>query len=149
MSFRFGGSWLGVKDFGKREFEAMKKPSERAVLKAALHYEKAVKKKLTGPRTGRVYVVDGIPYQASAPGEPPALREGNLRKSISHTLPKWEGVNVSCEVGSEAPQANILEYGGVAGRNHNVRILPRPYMAPTLLEEEDKLNSILAEATRP
>ena len=144
----FGGSWIGVKDFGKREFEAMRMPSERAVLKAALHYEAEMKKRLTGPRSGRVYIIRGITHQASAPGESPALFEGNLRKSITHTPPQWEGVNVFCEVGSDAPQANILEYGGVTGRNHNIRILPRPSWGPVLLEQEDKISTILAEATR-
>lgn len=146
---KIGGSWIGLKGMGEREFQAMKGPSEKAVLKATLLYEREVKKKLTGPRTGIVYVIDGKSHQASAPGEPPALFEGDLRKSISHTPPQWSGNNVFGEVGSTAAKAALLEYGGVTGKGHHTRILPRPYFGPTLLEQEDKINAILAEATRP
>lgn len=64
----------------------------------------------------------------SAPGEPPALVTGNLRRSITVTGPTkigpdtWKG-----EVGPTAVYGRVQELGGVTGRG----VLPaRPYMQP-------------------
>lgn len=165
------GYWTGVEGLASEELKRLRKPTEKAILKAQLWLEAAVKRKLIGPRTGRIYSLGGFKgrrgkarkirsrdargrfmargtYQASAPGEPPAARSGDFRKSITHGPVIWEGENATGEVGTAAPQARILEYGGMTGRGHVVRILPRPYMAPTFLEQQEKLDSILAEAVQ-
>ncbi len=133
------------------EITRIRTKMEHTVLKAALFYEGRVKELLSGPRSGRIYGVPGhphIPYQASAPGEPPASPLGDLRKSITHTLPAWEGQDVFSEVGTSLVYARILEFGGLTGRGHLTRILPRPYFAPSWLAAESEIEAILAEAVQ-
>ena len=138
--------WVGLDTIGAEEFAALRPPAEKAVLKAALHLERAIKKKLTGARTGRIYRSRGRTHQASAPGEPPALVTGQLRNSITHTMPVWHGDNVSAEVGTSLDKAARLEFGGVDSRG--VRILPRPYIGATMLEEQDTMETIMEESAK-
>lgn len=140
--------WVGADTVGKEEFEALRPGAEKAVFAAALYYEGAVKKTLTGSRSGRIYRIGrrGKVHQASAPGEPPASLTGKLRQSITHSDPQWEGDNVWVEVGSSLAYAAILEYGGVTWNGG--RILPRPYMESTFLREEQNIYKILEGATK-
>lgn len=138
---KFIGRWIGLEGFADEELKALRMPAERAVLKASLKFEKGIKKKLTGPRTGIMYGS----HQASAPGEPPALLSGALRQSITHTMPTWDENNkVSGDVGTSLIYGGILEWGGIAG--NGARILPRPYIEATWVEMQDELESILKEA---
>ncbi len=159
--------WKGIDGMGAAEMKKMRAPGERAVRKAVRHFVNEVKKTLQGKRTGRIYPLGfrGRTYQASSPGEPPASRHGHLRQSFTATEPVWRGDDVSAEAGSPLPQARRLEYGGtsVVPRDVNVqvepgvwrkvkagtivRILPRPYVEPTLQREWDRITEILAEAT--
>lgn len=141
---RFVTHWFGLDTLSAEEFAALRDPTERAILRATLYYEGRVKKKLTGPRTGRIYIIKGRPHQASAPGEPPASLTGKLRQSITHTDVQWDGDQAFAEVGSSAPQAARLEFGGVDSRG--VRILPRPYFSATWIEEEAAMQAILDKA---
>lgn len=140
------GQWIGVDGLTEEELRKLRPSAERTVLKAALHYESSIKAKLSGDRHGRIYVIGkrGRLHQASAPGEPPAVLFGKLRQSITHSRPEWEGDTVSVEVGTKIVYAAILEWGGVAGGGS--RILPRPYFAPTFLEQQDRMEAILEEA---
>ena len=149
--------WPGLSDIGEVEMKKMRQPAESAVLKALLLFERSVKLKLNADieRTGIVYGSDRNArgqfrhqHQASAPGEPPAPQSGDLRKSITHDGPTWDGDEVSGEVGTNIPYARILEFGGVTGRGHLTRILPRPYMAPTFIEQRTAIETILATAVR-
>jgi hypothetical protein len=142
------GQWIGITNLGINELNKLRVPAENAILRAMLHLENAVKRKLSGARSGRLYRVSktGRLHQASAPGEPPAVLFGKLRQSITHIGPTWEGFHVSGEVGTNLEYAARLEYGGVDSRG--VQILPRPYLAPTVLEEEDRLEQILTTAVR-
>lgn len=136
----FVGRWLGITGISDAELAALRAPAEKAVLKACLRFENGIKLALTGPRSGRMYG----DHQASAPGEPPATWHGDLRKSITHSMPEWGVDNkVSGTVGTAIIYAAILEYGGMAG--NGARILPRPYMEPTFLEMQDELEAILQE----
>lgn len=141
---RFVTHWFGLDTLSAEEFEALRVPTERAILRATLYYEGRVKKKLTGPRTGRIYIIDGRPHQASAPGEPPATLSGDLRKSIMHTDVQWDGDQAFAEVGTDRPYGRRLEFGGVDSRG--IRILPRPYFGATWIEEEAKMQAILDKA---
>lgn len=144
---RLAGSWIGIGGFMDREFEDSKVPAERALTKALLLTERAIKKKLTGRRTGRVYIIDGRRHVASAPGEPPATLYGDLRKSITHVGPFWERDILTGEVGSDLPKANMLEYGGIT--SNGARILPRPFLEPVMLEEEGRIDAALEGALEP
>jgi phage gpG-like protein len=143
---KFTTKWFGLDTLAKEEFEALIKPTERAIMKATLFYEGRVKKKLSGPRSGRIYIVNGRPHQASAPGEPPASMTGALRQSITHTDVIWEGFEAHAEVGSNKPYAARLEWGGVDDRG--IRILPRPYFSATWEEEEPHMQAILDSAVK-
>ena len=145
------GNWTGLEGLAEKELEKLKVSSELAVDRAGLHLESAVKRTLGpdgGPRTGRLYRVSrsGPLHVASAPGEPPAILFGELRRSINHSMPVWIGWVVQTEVGTNKVQARRLEWGGVDSRG--VRILPRPYFAPTILREEEALERILEEAVK-
>lgn len=137
------------------EIEAETIDDAKVLVKAgALHMEGAVKEKLSGSRSGRVYRVpltQSAVHVASAPGEPPAVLFGHLRNSIGHTEPEVRGNMVNSDIGpglgtgaraadaaDEDPRgyARIMELGGLAGRGHSVRILARPYMRPSFLEQE-------------
>lgn len=160
-----GGRWEGLEGLGEEELQRLRASSELAVDRAARHLEGAVKLTLGpagGPRTGRWYIVPrsayrGAPrgernrprtnpprHKASAPGEPPARLYGDLARSITHSAPRWEGWTISSEVGTAMLKARRLEYGGVDKRG--VRILPRPYFAPTVLREERAMEAILDKA---
>jgi phage gpG-like protein len=142
IRFILAEKWSGLDDLAEKELKAARLPAEKVVLKCLLLFEREVKKKLIGPRTGRMYGT----HQASAPGEPPALLDGDLRKSITHDGPTWSGDEISGEVGSSLEKAALLEFGGMTGRGHLTRILPRPYMGATFLEQFDRMQAILAEA---
>lgn len=136
--------WEGLDGMGENELQKLRRPAERAVVRAARHYTNAVKKTLTGKRSGRIYQNSrGRKHQASAPGEPPATMKGKLRQSIAMGDPVWDGWNVMVEVGSSMPYAARLEWGGVDSRG--VRILPRPYWEPTALQEMHAIERILEE----
>lgn len=142
------GKWEGLDGMGDAEMKKLRAPAERAVKRASMHFEGAVKKTLSGKRSGRIYSVGkrGRKHQASAPGEPPASLTGKLRQSITRSDPVWDGWSVSASIGSALPYARRLEFGGVDRRG--VRILPRPYFAPTSLREGPAIDKILEESVR-
>lgn len=146
MIVRLVTKWFGLEDLAKEELAALVKPAERAIMKATLYYEGKVKKKLTGKRSGRIYIINGRAHQASAPGEPPASLTGALRQSITHTDVIWTGETASAEVGTNKEYGARLEFGGVDSRG--VRILPRPYFSATWLEEEEHMQMILDQAVK-
>ena len=72
---------------------------------------------LKGQRSGRVYRKphSKATYTASAPGEPPARRTGNLRMhwngQVKSENSSGGGVAIIAELESQEPYAGILEYG--------------------------------------
>lgn len=72
-----------------------------------------------GPKTGRWYTYRGEPYQASAPGESPANRSGNLARSGGYLVRGYWDVMIY----EKAEYAAPLEYGTLDGR-----IKPRPHL---------------------
>lgn len=137
------GAWVGLDTLGPEELEKLRPKAELGVERAARYLVNAIKRLLTGPRTGRVYPVGrrGRVHQASAPGEPPATLTGKLRQSIAQSDPIWDGWSVTVDVGSALPYSRRLEWGGVDRRG--VRILPRPYFAPAALASEPEIERIL------
>ena len=140
------GEWEGLDGMGEDELRALKPKAEPLMWQAGIDFQRALKNILTGERTGRTYKISktGKLHVASAPGEPPAQLFGILRNSMGFSRPKWEGWMLQMEVGSglgigqdkrdeDALKAENyalrLEFGGIDSRG--VKILPRPYMAPT------------------
>lgn len=68
---------------------------------------------------------------SSAPGEPPDLVSGDLRRSVMVEGPyPTNGTQWAAEVGPTMEYSRIQELGGVAGRG---AVLPaRPYVEPSL-----------------
>lgn len=61
---------------------------------------------MTGPKSGRRYKVGGTTFQASAPGQAPAVRTGFLRTSI--TIGKVNDYEYLISIA--APYGKILEF---------------------------------------
>jgi hypothetical protein len=144
------------------EIEAETRSSAKVALQsAAFHLHGALMEKLSGQRTGKRYLVPGtsVTYQASAPGEPPAVARANLRKFISagnvFTEPlqrggpqvvqvQESGDELSVAIGpdiSQVPYARRLEFGGRDSKG--VYIAPRPYLRPTFAEQEQNIENII------
>lgn len=64
----------------------------------------------------------------AAPGEPPSLITGQLRRSV-RMIPKGPG---HVQVGATTVYARIQELGGWAGSGHASYLPPRPYLKPAL-----------------
>lgn len=93
---------------------------------------------LSGSRSGRTYKVPGTgrTYTASAPGEPPAQRLGELRGSIKTSV-GGEGRTVIGMVGTDKIQGKMLEFGT---RN----MAARPWLKVSFDKSLDKIKSILS-----
>ena len=111
---------------------------------AAIFLKGAIKEKLTGNRTGRVYRVPGTKtlYTASAPGEPPASRTGTLRNAITFRVNKAKmEAFVGPRLLGEDPKKQYpvwLEFG-------TKKMSPRPFMAPALEENKDTIVKIMKQ----
>lgn len=96
----------------------------------------AVKKILSGSKTGRIYKRGGVSHQASAPGEAPANDTGRLAQSARTELNKAE---ISGAAIFSTAYAAALEFGREDGS-----ILPRPYARPALEEEREGIEKAIA-----
>jgi len=101
------------------------------------------------PRTGREYLVPGTqtPYTASAPGEPPAIREGTYRNSWKETPAVEVGDTVVAAAYTDLRTEDgahligeILEFG--AGR-----IAPRPHVRPAIDAAVPKIRQLVEEVS--
>jgi len=95
-------------------------------------------KTLTGPRSGRTYTVPGTSrkYTASAPGEPPAQRLGELRQSVS-TLVIGRGDNLVGAVGTDKKYGPMLEYS-------TEKMAARPWLRPSFERAEAAIKAIFS-----
>jgi HK97 gp10 family phage protein len=120
---------------------AMRAATRQATAKALHLIEKRAKEKLT---TSSHAASEPTP---SAPGEPPSLVTGNLRRSIKVTGPTlitsstWMG-----QVGPTAVYGRIQELGGVTGRGGATTLPARPYMRPALEEVMPEITDLFRAA---
>lgn len=177
------GHWEGIEGLGMEALAELRPDAEHRVKQALILFQNELKITLTGARHGRPYelgehrvrFVSGSGQRAvevgftanrgkarrthiaSAPGEPPAVLYGNLRNSVGHSGPEWDGWTIGGEVGvglgvqatgdvSPESYAARLEFGGTDTRG--VRIEPRPYMEPTALRVEPMIDQLF-ERTGP
>tara|TARA_R100000654_G_C2671999_1_gene126207 strand:+ start:520 stop:996 length:477 start_codon:yes stop_codon:yes gene_type:complete len=109
---------------------------ETGLIKVSLSLQRRIKKKLDKPGSGRVYKYgkdNKGRHQASAPGEPPATRSGNLANSWTTARRRGpvrynKGIEIAlrpAKVGGAAKYAWWLEYG-------TKRMKPRPYIRPSV-----------------
>lgn len=92
----------------------------KAVLKGCLVVEREAKESIVGPSD-----------EVSAPGDPPKIKTGRLRASITHRI-GYEGEEVVGEVGTNVEYALPLEFG-------TRRMAPRPFMGPALDKHEKEI----------
>lgn len=97
------------------------------------------------PRTGRTYRIPGTgrTYVASAPGQPPAVREGIYRERWQ-TLPAVDdGETIRAFVVNDAraengePLGKLLEFG-------TIHMRPRPHIQPAKLLLVPKIKALIA-----
>lgn len=130
-----------------------------ALLRAALVLEGNLKQILLTPGKGRIYKRGkNITHQASAPGDPPAPDIGTLQRSITHEVGSssiggrgrlGSGIARTVRVGSPLTYAWPLEFGTTkAGKNHNVVILPRPFMRPALAASRPDMKGAMIAGLR-
>lgn len=90
------------------------------------------------PDPDRIYRVPGTKkpkfYQASSPGEPPAVQLGDLRKSVKRGVKKERG-KLTGYVGSKLPKAPMLEFG-------TRKMAPRPWLRPSFEKSEADIRDI-------
>jgi hypothetical protein len=109
---------------------------ERRVALASVVVQGEVKRKLNRSNRGGT--------EPSAPGQPPNKGSGDLQRSIFQEVTRV-GKMVHGFVGSRLLKARRLELGYV-GRDRLGRTVdqkPRPFLRSTLVEQRDRLRSIL------
>lgn len=99
---------------------------------------------LRGQRSGRVYKkpFSRATYRASAPGEPPARRTGNLRLhwngQVKEGRSTGRGVSIIAELESQEPYAGMLEHG-------TSKMAPRPFVEKIKEEAAVEIKKIYSE----
>ncbi len=67
----------------------------------------------------------------AAPGQPPSLVTGQLRRSVRMTRLDRTGTGQwTAHIAPTTVYSRIQELGGVAGKGHRSRLPPRPYVRP-------------------
>jgi HK97 gp10 family phage protein len=99
----------------------------KAVLKGCLTVERAAKESIVGPSN-----------EVSEPGEPPKIKTGRLRASITHRV-VYEDEQVVGEVGTNVEYGIYLEYG-------TSKMAPRPFLGPALDENAEEINEAIEKA---
>lgn len=101
----------------------------KAVLKGCLLVEREAKESIVGPSD-----------EVSMPGDPPKVKTGRLRASITHRV-GYEGKEVVGEVGTNVEYAAPLEYG-------SSRMAPRPFLGPALDKHEKAIHAEIEKAEK-
>lgn len=98
---------------------------------------------MSGQRSGRIYRKphSKATYQASAPGEPPAVRTGTLRRSFNPGVegtPSGKSYTVKSFIKTDLKYATYLENG-------TSRTAPRPFKERILEKSEPRIKQIMSE----
>lgn len=101
----------------------------KAVLKGCLTVEREAKASIVGPSD-----------EVSAPGDPPKVKTGRLRASITHRL-SYEDKEIVGEVGTNVEYAGWLEYG-------TSRMAARPFLGPALDKHEKEIYADIEKAEK-
>lgn len=121
-----------------RTIQALKQTATARMVEATHAVRTQTLETLTGKRTGRRYRIPGSirTYIASAPGEPPAQRLGELRQSIK-TEVEGKGENIVGRVGTEKDSGAMLEVG-------TKNIAARPWLRVSFEKSEDRVREIFS-----
>ncbi len=132
--------------------------------RAANELRNAALNVLRGQRSGRVYKrpFSSSRYTASAPGEPPAVRSGDLRRSWRQKTASestGKGLTVKPAITTDVKYAPILEdgYDGEVEKDikkkdgttktikYHLTIKPRPFEEPIIDAAKPKIKAIYSE----
>jgi hypothetical protein len=115
--------------------DTIKKELISRLFAATLVWRGAVVRKMQGPKSGKFYRVPttGVMYQASAPGESPAIREGLLRVSYGTDVDKEELIGF---MGTDLDYGLYLERG-------TVHMEPRPVIEPAFMDVKDQITDLM------
>lgn len=136
-------------DLGKAVDEAVEGITQQAkarAYRAANELRSSALHVLKGERSGRKYrkpFTQKATYTASAPGEPPALRSGNLRMSWrpqTGSENTSKGLTVKPAITTDVKYAPILQEGTKDGR-----IAPRPFREPIIEHAMPRIRQIFKE----
>ena len=127
-----------VKFHTKEVVRAIESTATKRVLEAVTAVRGQTLETLSGSRSGRTYRVPGSrrTYTASAPGQPPASRLGELRQSVKTAL-KTEGRKIIGMVGTDKEYGKILEFGSRF-------MAARPWLRPSFDKALPKVKAILS-----
>ncbi len=119
---------------------------------------------LRGQRSGRVYrrPFSSSKYTASAPGEPPAVRSGDLRRSWRQKTASegtGKGLTVKPAITTDVKYAPILEEGydgevqkqskakdgTIKTKKYHLTIAPRPFEEPIVEDAKPRIKTIYSE----
>jgi len=127
----------------------IEKPHNRAIRKTLYEIGKDnvrhLRKMLrTGPRTGRIYTINGRRHQASAAGEPPAKLSGDLARSVNYKVRGKASNKGSYEMEFGEGNKDTLKYGkwlekGTENEDGSVKMDARPHISVTV---EDKQKDV-------
>jgi len=133
--------WAGVKEFqaALTRMQARQLAASRTGLRRALSLIELEAKSLLSIGSHR----PDEPTM-SAPGEPPELVSGDLRRSVKQSPIKQIGpTRFEGEVGPTIEYGRIQELGGVAG--HGAVLPSRPYMQPAFEEMLPEIAAVFRE----
>lgn len=109
---RYGGSALELTMYTDQVNSEIDRIRRQRLFEAAreVHLE-LTRRTLRGPRSGRFYKIPRTNrwYQASAPGEAPAYRTGNLVRGYTISPRTWSDIDERITIGTRVPYARILE----------------------------------------
>ncbi len=128
---------MGHKSYLKNVRGQLRSQYDENAKKAAYVYLGEVRNMVSGKRSGHTYRVPGTgaTYTASAPGEPPARRTGDLARSFD----LYQQHNASWIVGNTRKYSIMLEKG-------TSKMEPRPYFVRTARENLARLQRILTRS---
>lgn len=122
-----------ISNIGKY-IDKLTKTKKRNLLAASEFARNELIKKLSGYRSGQTYLVPGTntTYTASAPGEAPASRTGQLKGSIEYTVGK-----------DKARIGTPLEYGMELELGLKPGVAKRPWLEVTLKDNNKQIQDKL------
>ena len=94
------------------------------------------------PKTGRLYLINGMIHRASAPGEAPANLTGALADSADFTVPSAVQMVIGYRA-NIAPHGEWMEYGTRDGR-----IAPRPALRRATIGKAREIEQALIEGIK-
>jgi len=143
---RKGATWMEIDLKGKINslFDQVSQEAKSRGYRAANALRNVSLEVLRGQRTGKIYrkpFTKKATYQASAPGEPPAVRSGTLRRSW-HPRAQSEkengAVTVHPAIWTDVKYAPILQEG-------SPKISPRPFEEPIIEKAKPEIEAIFSK----